>query len=69
MSSIAFGLLLALIAATGTFYVAGQLYSHGSSWAIDVCYHAQFLCDGPHWLALATGLAWIWYVMLRRGEA
>ena len=69
MSSIAFGLLLILIAATGTFYVASQLYGHGSSWATDVCHHARFFCERPQWVGVATGLVWLWYITLRRGEA
>jgi hypothetical protein len=69
MSSIAFVLLLIMIAATGTFYAAGQLYGHGSSWAIDICYQASFFCERPQWVGVATGLVWLWYIMLRRSEA
>lgn len=69
MSSIAFGLLFILVAATGTFYVAGQLYGHGSSWATDVCYQAHFFCEHPQWLGVAAGVIWLWYLWLRRSEA
>jgi hypothetical protein len=69
MSSIAFVLLLILIAATGMFYAAGQLYGHGSGWAIDVCYRTRFFCENPQWIGVATGLVWLCYIMLRRGEA
>ena len=69
MSSIAFAFLLILIAATGTSYVAGQLYGHGSGWAMDVCYRARFFCENPQWTGVATGLVCLGYVLLRRGEA
>jgi hypothetical protein len=69
MSSIAFGLLLILIAATGMFYAAGQLHGHGSGWAMDVCHHAGFFCDHPQWTGVAAGVVWLCYIMLRRSEA
>ena len=65
MSTLALGLLIILVVATGTFYVAGDLYGHGSPWASDVCSLSRDLCDHPAWGAIATGIVGIIYLILR----
>jgi hypothetical protein len=65
MSTLALGLLVILAVATGTFYVAGDLYGHGSAWARDVCSLSRELCEHPGWSALATAGAGALYLVLR----
>jgi hypothetical protein len=65
MSTLALGLLIILAVTTVTFYVAGDLYSHGSAWARDVCSLSSELCDQPGWSAIATGVVAVIYFVLR----
>jgi hypothetical protein len=65
MSTLALGFLIILAVATVTFYVAGDLYAHGSAWARDVCSVSDALCANPLWGAIATGLMGVIYFILR----
>lgn len=65
MSTLALGFLIILAVATVTFYVAGDLYAHGSAWARDVCSMSQALCENPSWGAVATGVVGLIYFILR----
>ncbi len=68
MSTLAHGLLIILAVATCTFYIAGDLYTHGSAWARDVCSLSRDLCDHPTWSALATGVVGVIYLILRAAK-
>ncbi len=65
MSTLALGLLIILAVTTMTFYIAGDLYAHGSAWARDVCSVSSDLCDHPGWSAVATGVVAVIYFVLR----
>jgi hypothetical protein len=65
MSTLALGLLIILAVAACTFYIAGDLYTHGSAWARDVCSLSTQLCDNPAWGAIASGVMAAIYFMLR----
>ena len=65
MSTLALGLLIVLAVATVTFYVAADIYGHGSAWARDVCSLSRELCEQPVWLAVATAIVAVVYLVLR----
>jgi hypothetical protein len=50
------------------FYIAGGPYGHSAPWAVDVCYSARLFCRNPEWIAYATVVVAIAYVLLRRSE-
>jgi hypothetical protein len=64
MANLALGLAIVLAVATATFYVAAQL-GHGSPFASDVCALSRELCEHPMWLAAATGIVALIYLILR----
>jgi hypothetical protein len=68
MSTLALALLIILTLATAMFYIAGGPYGHSAPWAVDVCYSARPLCRNPEWIAYATVVVAIAYVLLRRSE-
>ena len=68
MSTLALGLLIILVMATGTFYVAGLQVGHGAAWATDVCYRAGRFCDHPEWTGIAAAVTFVIYFILRRIE-
>jgi hypothetical protein len=63
MSTVALVLLVVLALATAVFYVASGL--HASPWARDVCWISYDLCQQPIWLAIATGVMAVVYLLLR----
>ena len=65
MSTLALGFLIILAVATVMFYVAGDLSSHGSAWARDVCSLSEALCENPSWGAIAAGVMGVIYFLLR----
>jgi hypothetical protein len=65
MSSLALGLLIILVVATGVFYVAGMQVGHGMPWAIDLCSNVRSLCDHFEWTAIAAGVTAAIYLLLR----
>jgi hypothetical protein len=65
MSTLALALLIFVAVAACTFWIAGDLYGHGSPWARDVCGLSRTLCDHPLWGAFATAAAAILYLMMR----
>src|SRR5882757_9795162 len=65
MSTLALALLIFVAVAACTFWIAGDLYGHGSPWARDVCGLSRTLCDHPLWGAFATAAAAILYLVLR----
>jgi hypothetical protein len=65
MSTLALALLIFVAVAACTFWIASDLYGHGSPWARDVCGLSRALCDHPLWGAFATAVAAILYLVLR----
>jgi len=57
--------LIFVAVAACTFWIAGDLYGHGSPWARDVCGLSRTLCDHPLWGAFATAAAAILYLLMR----
>jgi hypothetical protein len=49
MSTLALALLIFVAVAACTFWIASDLYGHGSPWARDVCGLSRALCDHPLW--------------------
>jgi hypothetical protein len=68
MSTLALTLLVIFIVATGMFYIAGDLYGHGTPWAQDVCSLSYELCDNPGWSVVATGVMALVYFGLRSAK-
>lgn len=68
MSILALGLLIIFVVATGMFFVASDLYGHGSPWARDVCSLSPDLCDHPAWSAVATAVMAVIYLALRAAK-
>jgi hypothetical protein len=66
MSTWALCLLIALVVATGVFYLAASLTGHGGGWATDLCFQASDLCDHPQWLGYASTVMWVVYLILQR---
>jgi hypothetical protein len=64
MSALAAALLVLLLVATGSFYVAGGMTAT-SPWARDVCGFWPDLCDHPAYSAIATGTVAVVYLALR----
>jgi hypothetical protein len=64
MSMLALALMVVLAIATATFYIAG-VYGGGSPWARDVCSLSRDLCHDPTWLAFATAISAVAYLLLR----
>jgi hypothetical protein len=52
LSSIAFGMLFLLAAATALFFLAGT--QDDADWALSVCTSAQNFCQHPEWTAAAA---------------
>ena len=52
LSSIAFGMLFLLAAATAVFFLAGT--QDDADWALSVCTSAQNFCEHPEWTAAAA---------------
>jgi hypothetical protein len=52
LSSIAFGMLFLLAAATAVFFLAGT--QDDADWALSVCTSAQNFCQHPEWTAAAA---------------
>jgi hypothetical protein len=69
MSTLTLAVLIVLALATAMFYIAGGPYGYSAPWAVDVCYGARALCQNPEWVAYATVVVAIIYIMLRRNEA
>jgi hypothetical protein len=65
MSTLALALLIFVAVAACTFWIASDLYGHGSPWARDVCGLSRALCDHPLWGVFATAAAAILYLVLR----
>jgi hypothetical protein len=64
MSALAAALLILLLVATGSFYIAGGMTA-SSPWARDVCGFWPDLCDHPAYSAIATGTVAVVYLALR----
>jgi hypothetical protein len=69
MSTLALCLLIALVVATGVFYLAASLTGHGGGWATDVCFQAPTLCEHPLWMGYASAVMFVFYVILQRIES
>ena len=67
MSTLALCLFIALLIATGVFYVAHDQYGHGAAWAMDVCWSMPKFCEMPHYIAIATGVTLVVYLGFRSG--
>jgi len=68
-SSVAFSVLIVLIAATAFFYIIGPLQGH-DTWVDDVCRNARTLysydaCGKPEYFAVACAGMAVIYLMLK----
>lgn len=52
-----FPLILGLLGACGLFYFAGATRYSGWAWSYELCHQGAPLCDHPHWLLIAAGIA------------
>ena len=68
MASIAFVLVLSMLAGTGLLYAASELSGQGYFWADQVCNAARSLCDHPYWAILATTAMGSLYVLAQAIE-
>jgi hypothetical protein len=69
MSTLALCLLIALLVATGSFYLAAYLSGHGGGWATDLCFQAPNLCDHPQWIGYASAVMLVVYLILHGIES
>jgi hypothetical protein len=65
MATLALGLVVIFAVATALFFIAGDLYGHGSAFARDVCSLSRTLCDHPAWGLAATGIMGAVHLLLR----
>ncbi|ACI93306.1 hypothetical protein OCAR_6192 [Afipia carboxidovorans OM5] len=52
-----FPLILGLLGACGLFYLASAMRYSGWAWSHELCRQGAPLCDHPHWLLIAAGVA------------
>ena len=65
MSSVMFAIFFLLVAATGFFYFAPDLVSHGNPVAADICSMGRQLCQHAEYTAIAAGGAGLLWLILR----
>jgi hypothetical protein len=65
MRGLLFGSFFILAAATAVFYFASM---QPQGWAIDVCRVGFDLCEHVTWLAAATAVTAVLFVVVRSGE-
>jgi hypothetical protein len=68
-SSVAFAILVVLIAATALFYIIGPLQGH-DSWVDDICRNTRTLysydaCGRPEYLSVACAVMAVIYLLLK----
>jgi hypothetical protein len=62
---IMFAALLILILATAFFFIVGDLASHSTIWAYQVCTATGPLCNHPEWIGIAAGIVAALHVINR----
>jgi hypothetical protein len=66
MSSLLFFLLFLFSAATAVLYFANEL--RHQAWAVDVCRMSFGLCEHFNWLAAATAITAVLFLMFRMAD-
>src|SRR6516162_2536656 len=68
LSSVSFGLLLLLFAATALFYVAGMRLKEGTPWAMEICDYAKDFCENPEWSGVPAAIIGAVFLAVKRME-